>query len=70
MALKHTTLADYITRKRWTHAQAADAFGLDVSQISRLLAGKRGPSLATAYKIETATGGRVKMESFLPPEMA
>ena len=52
-------LADYLTTHGQTKARFARTVGAAPSQISRLVAGLRGPSAALAYEIERATRGAV-----------
>jgi DNA-binding transcriptional regulator YdaS (Cro superfamily) len=52
----------FLKRAEW-----ADLIGITPSFIAHLASGARQPSLATAYKIEVETKGRVTMQSWLQP---
>jgi transcriptional regulator with XRE-family HTH domain len=49
-------LAAWIQRSKLKQVEAADIIGMDQTQVSLILNGKRRPSLDNAVKIERATG--------------
>lgn len=49
-------LAQWIDRSKLTQAEAAVIIGIDPTQLSQILAGKRRPGLDNAVKIAKATG--------------
>jgi transcriptional regulator with XRE-family HTH domain len=46
----------WIVRGRMTQAEAADQMGISRVKLNQYLSGERAPSLATAIRIEDATG--------------
>jgi transcriptional regulator with XRE-family HTH domain len=56
-------LLRWINRVRLTQAEAADHIGISRVKLNQYLNGERGPSLATAIRIEDATG--IAMRSWL-----
>lgn len=59
-------LAIFLKNRRLTHERFAAMADVPAPMLSLWLRGKRGVSLATAFKIELATGGAVPAESWLP----
>lgn len=49
-------LAEWIERGKINQVEAARLIGIDKTQLSQILSGKRTPGLANAIKIEQATG--------------
>ncbi len=66
------TLAEYLTTTTQSATVFAAQVGCEVSTITRILRGERGPSLELALKIENVTSGKVQPSDFLvtPPEAA
>ena len=58
-------IREYAKRKKWSQNQVADFAGLSRSQLSRLVAGKQSPTLATLLKIAAALD--VGVRELLPP---
>ncbi len=67
-------LSAYLEKHHLTHAGFADCAGTHRSQISRLVAGERGPSVPLALAVERATNGAVPVSSWAEdddePELA
>lgn len=59
------TLKEYMTTKKLTVTQIADALGTSKGYVSDLVAGKRTCSLDMAVKIEEFTRNRVKCRDLL-----
>lgn len=57
-------LREWMTRRVFTQRDTARHFGWDETFLSHLLAGRRGPGLATAVKIERETG--IPVEAWMP----
>jgi len=57
-------LAAYLAAQDKSQASFAALAGLDHAVVSRLCAGKRKPSLATALTIERATRGAVPVKAW------
>lgn len=57
-------LAQWIKRSRLNQMEAAELIGIDQTQLSQILNGKRRPGLDNAVKIERATG--LAVEAWVP----
>ena len=53
------TLSDYLWQERLSQREFAELSGIHVNMISRLVKGRRKPSLVTMGKIARATNGKV-----------
>lgn len=49
-------LSDWMRRRGFTQADACRYLGVDPSYLSHLMAGRRGPALDNALKLERLTG--------------
>jgi len=63
-------LADLISQSGERQAVWAQRLGIDEGHLSRLLAGKKRPSLVLAARIERLTGGAVPAASWVEPDEA
>ncbi len=65
-----TPLARYLAEHRQTLTRAAFAKRARISApyLTELAAGRKGPSLRVALRIERATGGAVRAAELLTPE--
>lgn len=62
-------LNDYLERHDMPAAKLAEAAGVPVSTITRLVRGdRRQPRLDTIQKISAATNGAVSVEDFMPEQ--
>lgn len=59
-------LAQWIERSKLTQVEAAVIIGIDPTQLSQILAGKRRPGLDNAVRIAKATG--IVVEDWVPIE--
>lgn len=59
------TLAEYLKGSRGAALALARALGVSHSTVSRWASGKMEPSLTTCARIETATGGKVKVRDMV-----
>jgi plasmid maintenance system antidote protein VapI len=57
-------LRAYMNKKKWTATRLAVALEIDLSTVTRLLNGQRGPSLGMALLIEEKTCGAVPIRSW------
>lgn len=57
-------LAQWIERSKLNQLEAARLIGIDPTQLSQILTGKRRPGLDNAVKIEQATG--IVVEAWVP----
>lgn len=57
-------LRQWISRSKLTQLEAASVIGMDHTQLSHILMGRRRPGLDTAVKIEQATG--IVVEAWVP----
>lgn len=64
------TLQTYLSDTGITQAQFAKQVGLTQPAISKYLRGKLVPSMSAAIKISHATGGKVPVTAWVPPEPA
>lgn len=62
------TLDEFLNQPNHTATALAAKLGCEVSTITRIAKGERGPSLDLALRIERATDGMVQPESFVAPE--
>lgn len=63
-----STLSQYLADARLTQDEFARRIGLSQAMVSKICRRTVGVSLATAVKIERATGGKVAVETLLHPE--
>jgi transcriptional regulator with XRE-family HTH domain len=57
-------LAQWIERSKLTQVETARRIGIDPTQLSQILTGKRRPGLDNAVRIERATG--IVVEAWVP----
>lgn len=57
-------LAQWVDRSKLNQLEAAQLIGIDPTQLSQILTGKRRPGLDNAVKIERATG--IVVEAWVP----
>ncbi len=57
-------LAQWIERSKLNQTEAAQIIGIDPTQLSQILTGKRRPGLDNAVKIEAKTG--IVVEAWVP----
>lgn len=61
-------LAQWLERAKLNQLEAAEIIGIDKTQLSQILTGKRRPGLDNAVKIERATG--IAVEAWVPLDEA
>lgn len=59
-------LADHLRKTGMTQLEFAELAGVPGPQVSMWLSGRRRPGLESAFKIERATGGKVRATDWLP----
>ena len=63
-------LKAYMTGRKWNATQLAAFLGVQVSTVTRLMHGARGPSLSMALHIEKKTAGAVPVKSWKRHQIA
>lgn len=63
-------LKAYMGRRGWNATQLAAFLGVEISTVTRLMQGKRGPSLSMALHIEKKTAGAVPLKSWKRHQIA
>lgn len=58
-------LDEYLQRKRIAKGKFAERAGIPAYKLSRLLTGKRKADIATALRIEKATGGEITVRDWV-----